>query len=63
LRTALQRLPSDQRVALERAYFQNKTQRQIADDLGVPLGTIKSRISHAMRRLARELREPEVSTS
>ncbi|HTV75097.1 MAG TPA: sigma-70 family RNA polymerase sigma factor [Candidatus Acidoferrales bacterium] len=63
LRAAMERLPSDQRVALEHAYFKNKTQRQIADDLGVPLGTIKSRISHAMRTLADELREPEVSRS
>jgi RNA polymerase sigma-70 factor (ECF subfamily) len=63
LRTAMQHLPSDQRVALEYAYFGNKTQSQIAHDLGVPLGTIKSRIAHAMRKLAAELREPEASPS
>jgi RNA polymerase sigma-70 factor (ECF subfamily) len=63
LRAALQRLPGDQRVALEQAYFANKTQSQIAHDLGVPLGTIKSRIAHAMRKLATELHEPEASPS
>jgi RNA polymerase sigma-70 factor (ECF subfamily) len=63
LREAMQHLPSEQRIALEQAYFGNKTQSQIAHDLGVPLGTIKSRIAHAMRKLAAELRGPEASAS
>jgi RNA polymerase sigma factor (sigma-70 family) len=60
LRTAVARLPDDQRVALELAYFGNRTHVQVASELGVPLGTIKSRIAGAMRRLASELAPPSV---
>jgi RNA polymerase sigma-70 factor (ECF subfamily) len=55
LRAALERLPADQRTALERAYYGNRTHVEIAAELGVPLGTIKSRIAMAMRKLQTEL--------
>jgi RNA polymerase sigma factor (sigma-70 family) len=55
LQSALLRLPDEQRTALTLAYYGNKTQVEIADELGVPLGTIKSRISMAMRKLHAEL--------
>lgn len=58
LRNALERLPQEQRTALELAYYGNKTHVQIAEELGVPLGTIKSRISMAMRKMQAELAEP-----
>lgn len=48
---ALARLSSDQRDAIERAYFRGMTHAEIATDLGVPLGTIKGRIAAALRRL------------
>jgi RNA polymerase sigma factor (sigma-70 family) len=62
LRGALARLPDEQRVALELAYFGNRTHVQVANELGVPLGTIKSRIAGAMRRLAAELAPPAART-
>jgi RNA polymerase sigma-70 factor, ECF subfamily len=55
LQTALGRLPEEQRTALVLAYYRNKTHVEIAEQLGVPLGTIKSRISMAMRKLQVEL--------
>jgi RNA polymerase sigma factor (sigma-70 family) len=55
LQSALARLPEEQRKALALAYYGNKTQVEIANELGVPLGTIKSRISMAMRKLQVEL--------
>jgi RNA polymerase sigma factor (sigma-70 family) len=55
LRQALARLPGEQRDALELAYFGNKTHVEVARELGVPLGTIKSRISMAVRKLQTEL--------
>jgi|SRR5579863_8311873 len=55
LQAALARLPEEQRNALSLAYYGNKTQVEIAAELGVPLGTIKSRISMAMRKLQAEL--------
>ncbi|MGB8520167.1 MAG: RNA polymerase sigma factor [Candidatus Tumulicola sp.] len=55
LQGALARLPEEQRTALALAYYRNKTHVEIAAELGVPLGTIKSRISMAMRKLQAEL--------
>jgi RNA polymerase sigma-70 factor (ECF subfamily) len=51
LRSAVDALPSDQRQALELAFFRNRTHVQIAQELGVPLGTVKSRLSLAIRKL------------
>lgn len=42
VRAALATLPENERRALEMAYFQGLTQAEIADDLGAPLGTVKS---------------------
>jgi RNA polymerase sigma factor (sigma-70 family) len=55
LQDALGRLPEEQRTALTLAYYGNKTHVEIAQELGVPLGTIKSRISMAMRKLQTDL--------
>jgi RNA polymerase sigma-70 factor (ECF subfamily) len=51
IHSALQRLPSEQRQAVELAYFSGLTHVEIASELGVPLGTIKSRIRGAMDKL------------
>jgi RNA polymerase sigma-70 factor (ECF subfamily) len=59
LRDAMARLPEEQRKALELAYYGNRTQSEVATELSVPLGTVKSRLSTAMRRLADELRVPQ----
>lgn len=50
-RAALRDLPVDQREVLLLAYYGGYTQREIADITGLPLGTVKSRTSMAMRRL------------
>jgi len=55
LRAALARLPEEQRIALELAYYGNKTHVQISEQLGAPLGTVKSRIAMAIRKLHAEL--------
>lgn len=53
--TALAQLPPEQQVLVERMYFQGSTQQELADELGVPLGTIKSRLRLAMSKLRRSL--------
>ena len=47
----LRQLPPEQREVLEKAYFEEKTHSEIADELGLPLGTVKSRIRLALARL------------
>ena len=63
VRRALESLPAEQRRALELAYFGGLTHREIAGKLGEPLGTIKSRLALALRRLGRELGEPQGARS
>jgi RNA polymerase sigma factor (sigma-70 family) len=55
VRAALADLPEAQRHALALAYFGGYTQREIAELTGVPLGTVKTRIFAAMRRLEARL--------
>jgi len=51
VQSALAQLPPDQREALELAYYGGLTQTELAERLGVPLGTIKSRMFTALSRL------------
>lgn len=57
LHTALSSIPLEQRTPLMLAYFEGKTHVQIADQLQIPLGTIKSRIAHGLRKLGVAMRE------
>jgi len=51
VRAALGQLADDQRRAIELAYFAQLTQKEIAEHLNIPLGTIKARMSRGMARL------------
>jgi RNA polymerase sigma-70 factor (ECF subfamily) len=52
----LRRLPDHEQEVLELAYFAQLTQREIADRLGVPVGTVKARAARGTRRLAEIMR-------
>jgi RNA polymerase sigma-70 factor (ECF subfamily) len=54
---AVERLPCREREIIERAYFKGMSQSEIAADIGVPLGTVKTRNRSALRHLADVLDE------
>ncbi len=57
VRKAMAELPEAQRVALALAYFEGRTQREVAEMLNVPLGTVKTRMRDAMKKLRIHLDE------
>lgn len=59
LRSAIDALPEEQRVAIELAYFAGRTYREIAEMTGVPQGTANGRLRLALSKLRDSLRLSE----
>ncbi len=57
LGAALAALPAKQRELIEKAYFGDLSHSEIADQTGLPLGTIKSRIRLALERLRHSMKQ------
>lgn len=55
LSTALSQLTEEHRAVIRCAYYQGWTTAQIADDLRIPEGTVKSRLHYAVRALRHNL--------
>ena len=51
VRTLLKNLPQEQRQVIYKVYFEGKSHSEIANDLGLPLGTVKSQLRLAMAKL------------
>ena len=60
VRAAIAELPTDQQQVLALAYFNGLTHREIAEKLGEPLGTVKTRIRLAMQKLRQSLQDEAV---
>lgn len=59
VRSALSRLSDEQRAVVELGYFHGLSSQEIADALGIPVGTVKSRVSAAIMHLRRALDRAE----
>jgi RNA polymerase sigma-70 factor (ECF subfamily) len=55
LRREMTELPSEQREVLELSFYKGMTQREISEDTGIPLGTVKTRTMLAMKKLRKAL--------
>ncbi len=62
MKQLMESLSPDQRVVLEKAFFEDKTHTAIAEELGLPLGTVKSRIRLALGKLREALERDETAT-
>lgn len=60
LQRALNELPDEFKIVLLLFYFEDRSYREIAEELGLPLGTVMSRLSRAKRHLRGKLIEPEL---
>ena len=52
---ALRRIPIDFQIAVELYYWESLSTRELAEVLGVPEGTVRSRLARAREHLAREI--------
>lgn len=52
VRRGLEALTEVQQEAIDLAFYEGLTHHQIAERLGIPLGTVKSRVRDGLRRLA-----------
>ncbi len=53
---ALRNIPEEQRTCFELAYFEGLSQREIAKEINIPVGTVKSRMRIGLEKLERLLR-------
>lgn len=59
LRAAMRDLPAEQADLLRQAFYDDKSHREIAEETGLPLGTVKSRLRLAFNRLRKAMESGE----
>lgn len=55
IKQVLDRLPEEQKEIINLSYFEGFTQKEISEEFGIPLGTVKSRAKAAMAKLRKIL--------
>lgn len=51
VKNSLEKLPEEQMIALRKVYYEGKTHEEAAEELGIPLGTVKGRLRLALQKL------------
>lgn len=51
VKAALDKLPEEQMIALRKVYYEGKTHEEVAEELDIPLGTVKGRLRLSLQKL------------
>lgn len=59
IETMFQSLPEKQKLVIEAIYIDGKSQQEVADELNIPLGTVKSRARLGLQRLKEMVKDDD----
>lgn len=51
VKSAIELLPEEQMIALRKVYYEGKTHEEVAEELNIPLGTVKGRLRLSLQKL------------
>ena len=51
VKSAIDKLPEEQMIALRKVYYEGKTHEEVAEELNIPLGTVKGRLRLSLQKL------------
>lgn len=51
VKSAIDHLPEEQMIALRKVYYEGKTHEEVAEELNIPLGTVKGRLRLSLQKL------------
>ena len=51
MRASIKDLPEEQMIAVRKVYYEGKTHQEVAEELNIPLGTLKGRLRLSMKKL------------
>jgi RNA polymerase sigma factor (sigma-70 family) len=51
VKAAIEKLPEEQMIALRKVYYEGKTHEEVAEELKIPLGTVKGRLRLSLQKL------------
>lgn len=60
MRESIQQLPEEQMIAVRKVYYEGKTHQEVAEELQIPLGTLKGRLRLSLQKLRVMLEAHEV---